>query len=352
MKKITPVSLILGIILHAVFILLCFLIYGFSAAPTGYEEAIGIILLMGLCLFLNAFVLIALALRTPNFYIRIGTIVCAVVNFGFLAFVFIFPIIILLSAVYIFWSYAMVYERKSITAGAIISTLCSCLSVLALYNSLFIPVFIPAFFISFLIFYISLAIGKIHTVPDKEEVVLKLEKIDRKTALEFLGVKRETPENITALFNKYEPLLLGKMSPRCVYKGYSLADCPVPLDGDDINEHLENCGGVILFAVTLGLAADELFRNAEASNMSGAVVLDALASAATEQLCDSAETEIKRKYKNVTTRYSPGYGDFPLSIQENLLSALDAKKQIGLYATSDGLLMPRKSVTAVIGIKN
>ena len=52
----------------------------------------------------------------------------------------------------------------------------------------------------------------------------------------------------------------------------------------------------------------------------------------------------------ITFRYSPGYGDLPLDIQRSFLSVLDTQKKIGLTASENNLLFPRKSVTAIIGI--
>ena len=49
-------------------------------------------------------------------------------------------------------------------------------------------------------------------------------------------------------------------------------------------------------------------------------------------------------------RFSPGYGDFPLEYQRELLGVLDAAKRIGLTLTDSLLMAPSKSVTAVIGV--
>lgn len=43
-------------------------------------------------------------------------------------------------------------------------------------------------------------------------------------------------------------------------------------------------------------------------------------------------------------------GDFPLSVQKDLLGGLEAGKRLGITLTEGGLMMPSKSVTAVIGI--
>ena len=179
-----------------------------------------------------------------------------------------------------------------------------------------------------------------------------MNRIDRASALSFLGIRGEPGRETKALFDKYEPLLLEKISPRYVYKAFPFgaeSACYAILQGGDIKEHINGCDEAVLLAVTLGTQVDGLIRSAEASEMAGAVVLDAMASAAAEQVCDYAEAEIRSGYQKITTRYSPGYGDFPLSVQNGLLQALEAGRKIGLYANESGLLIPGKSVTAVIG---
>jgi cobalamin-dependent methionine synthase I len=152
-----------------------------------------------------------------------------------------------------------------------------------------------------------------------------------------------------AFRDKYEPLLQSVITPRCVWKKFDVGRDA--LRGSDIKTHLEGCDKIIILAATLGLQVDELIRQTEAADMAGAVVLDALASAAIEQVCDLAEADIRAEHSEITARFSPGYGDFPLEVQSELLGLLNAKKKIGLYVNKSNLLIPRKSVTAVIGVK-
>lgn len=49
-------------------------------------------------------------------------------------------------------------------------------------------------------------------------------------------------------------------------------------------------------------------------------------------------------------RYSPGYGDWGLDAQPQMLAAVDAQRRLGLTLTPTLLLVPTKSVTAVIGL--
>ena len=49
-------------------------------------------------------------------------------------------------------------------------------------------------------------------------------------------------------------------------------------------------------------------------------------------------------------RFSPGYGDLPLSVQPTVLAALDAQRRLGITLSSSLLMTPTKSVTAIIGM--
>ena len=51
-------------------------------------------------------------------------------------------------------------------------------------------------------------------------------------------------------------------------------------------------------------------------------------------------------------RVSPGYGDWDLSVQGTLLDLLSAHKRIGLTLTGGGMLVPEKSITAVVGLSD
>ena len=52
----------------------------------------------------------------------------------------------------------------------------------------------------------------------------------------------------------------------------------------------------------------------------------------------------------MTSRFSPGYGDYPLEYQQNVIQYVDGPRKIGLNVTENHLMIPRKSVTALMGI--
>ena len=128
----------------------------------------------------------------------------------------------------------------------------------------------------------------------------------------------------------------------------------VALPGRQIAALLAGCDRCALLGATLGAGVDRLLRRAQVEQMARAVVLDALATAAVESLCDLAGAEIRRwaagEGASCTWRFSPGYGDLPLDCQRDFLRLLDAPRQIGLTLTPQLLMVPEKSVSAVVGI--
>ena len=86
--------------------------------------------------------------------------------------------------------------------------------------------------------------------------------------------------------------------------------------------------------------------------MAKAVLTDGCGSAWVEAGCDEAEGELSERLPGrfLTDRFSPGYGDLPLSLQPTLCGALDTQRTLGLYVTDSCLLNPGKSVTAIVGV--
>ena len=121
-----------------------------------------------------------------------------------------------------------------------------------------------------------------------------------------------------------------------------------------LQKNLKRCTQVVLFGATMGIDVDRQIRTYELTDMVRAVVMHACAAAVLEEYCDKVQEEIAMELlmKNLylRPRFSPGYGDFSLLHQKDILSMLDASKTIGLAITDRYMLTPTKSITAVIGI--
>ena len=73
-----------------------------------------------------------------------------------------------------------------------------------------------------------------------------------------------------------------------------------------------------------------------------------------EEFLDGWQEEMKEEMGKegyfLRPRFSPGYGDFDILHQEDVLRMLESAKKIGLTMTDGHMLSPSKSVTAVIGM--
>lgn len=125
------------------------------------------------------------------------------------------------------------------------------------------------------------------------------------------------------------------------------------LQGNSIKKHLSGCKSCVAMALTLGFGADRLIASLGQTDPYGALLLDACATAAVEDLADQITERARESYcpnKKITYRFSPGYGDLPLSLQPQLLDLIDARRQLGLTVSASMLLSPIKSVTAFFGV--
>lgn len=187
-------------------------------------------------------------------------------------------------------------------------------------------------------------------------------KIDKVEALRYMGYKNsEIDEETNKLLNESIKELVEISDLKYVYrilnikkenKNINFEDL-INIKSNDLQNLFKNCDKSAVMAATLGFEVEKSIKYYSMTNLSKALVFDACAAACIESLCDVAQAEIKeiaaKENCSITFRYSPGYGDVPISHQGEILSALDAQKLIGLSALESSILVPRKSVTAFIG---
>ena len=187
--------------------------------------------------------------------------------------------------------------------------------------------------------------------------------ISRKEVFRYLGYGRREPDSrIKKLAESCIQELEQETSPKTVSRIYPLTlGENGQIDGgcfctasQNLSKNLKDCTEIIVFAATLGIGADHLIRKYMQVEMSRAVVLQAAATAMLEDYCDSLCRRQQESWEKeglfLRPRFSPGYGDFPLSVQKNILDALEAGKRIGIKLTDSLLMVPEKSVTAVMGL--
>ncbi len=193
--------------------------------------------------------------------------------------------------------------------------------------------------------------------------MIKLDPLDKAEAARYMGVRGKADAQTSALLEKYEPIVRAKLRPAYVYreaevrftdKEIYLTGLEIPLTGNSVRRHLKGCKKAVMLAATVSAEADKLIRQTAVTDMAGSLAVDCLCSAAIEQVCEKAEIEIFKVIEAPfrTWRFSPGYGDLPISIQKELLLTLNAQRRIGLTVTDSCLMVPTKSVTAIIGISD
>lgn len=133
-----------------------------------------------------------------------------------------------------------------------------------------------------------------------------------------------------------------------------LAGCGLVLPGADIARHLRGARAAALIACTLGMGNERELRKHAAVSPTDGLLFGAASSALVEAAANAAEAAVVQAAAacglHTAWRYSPGYGDLPLSVQKPFLAALDAMRRLGLSATETDLLVPTKSVTAIVGV--
>lgn len=188
--------------------------------------------------------------------------------------------------------------------------------------------------------------------------------IDKSEVLRYLGHKdQEIDVELDSLIDRCILELEQVARPLYTYRVFdvavtedseiSLVGTNLILKGKDIFTHLKDAKKCAILAATLGVAVDNKIRIMGKTDLTKSFILDACATDRIEKVCDKAEAEIISEAKEqgfkTNFRYSPGYGDLPIDIQGEVISILNANKTIGLTTTATSILIPRKSVTALVG---
>ena len=143
--------------------------------------------------------------------------------------------------------------------------------------------------------------------------------------------------------------LEGTVTPRLLGRRLSLS--LFAGESRDLDWHLRHCTQGVLFAVTLGAETDRLLRRWSVQSMAKAAVGQAVCAVWLDDLCAAYCAGLLPQLgagEFLTPPFSPGYGDWSLTAQGRVLDLLQAPKRIGLTLTEGGMLVPEKSITALM----
>ncbi len=169
-------------------------------------------------------------------------------------------------------------------------------------------------------------------------------------------------DEINALIKQCIELSRNIIEPRVCFGIFDISvedsivksDC-FSFESSDLCVCLKNCDKLVMFCATIGFGFDRLIHKYSVSDKAKAVCLHALGSERIEALCDVFCERIADKYNNefsLTPRFSPGYGDLNIRMQEVFFEQLSINKLLGVSLSDSYLMSPLKTVTAVFGIKN
>lgn len=151
---------------------------------------------------------------------------------------------------------------------------------------------------------------------------------------------------------------------------YKVCYCEFPLNKDGesfdfsfmkvksslLQKNLFGCKSAIVFSATVGLFIDRIISKYSKISPSKALFFQSLGAERIESLVNTFNREIESEFlkKGLYTkvRISPGYGDFPLECQKDILNVLDSSRKIGISLNESLIMSPSKSVTAIIGISD
>lgn len=197
-----------------------------------------------------------------------------------------------------------------------------------------------------------------------------IDSVDRAEVLRYLGYAgQEMTQELEGRINGGVERCLSIGAPRGVWRLFEvegrgtkedgtpvvrLSGTSLELLGRSMQEHMDGAVAVGVMAVTVGMGVERELRRLSLTDRVGQVVFDAAATALVERAADACEASIvaagheRGLFSNF--RFSPGYGDMPMTTQPVLLQALDAQRQLGITLTDTLLMVPTKSVTAVVGL--
>lgn len=189
-----------------------------------------------------------------------------------------------------------------------------------------------------------------------------LTEFDRREIMRYAGVAKENAElkrQLEECIAEYKNIFAARV---CYIR------CEISVEGNRVifpfgsadssalAKNLSGCREAVVFAATVGTELDRQIRRQSSMDMARAVWLQAIGTERIECLCNifnkEIEAEERKNGRYLRPRFSPGYGDFSIAFQKNIFSVLECKRKIGVSLSEGCIMLPSKSVTAVIGISD
>ena len=180
--------------------------------------------------------------------------------------------------------------------------------------------------------------------------------VNKLEAMRYLGVK-ECDEIIDNLYSQCLEAAQNVSEPRAAYieaditvNGEVVDFGFMRVNSSNLAKNLCDCRKAYVFCATLGIGMDRQYGRISKISQAKASMFSAVGSAMIESFCDYVN-DILREGIETKPRFSCGYGDFCIEHQREILNILEASKHLGICLTETYMMVPVKSVTAIIGIR-
>lgn len=184
--------------------------------------------------------------------------------------------------------------------------------------------------------------------------------IDTSMALRFLRVRKEPDERTKEIFVSCVKEFISVVSYKASYRYFDIKidgntvcfDDEMKLESEKLSKNLMGCKGAFVFVASTNSFVDLLIRKYNSTNVTRSLIIDAIGSSAIECFCNELCRKIAEQNNvKLRPRFSPGYGDLGLVTQKDVLKCCDSAKKIGVTLTERLMMIPRKSVSAIVGVR-
>ncbi|MCD8199219.1 MAG: Vitamin B12 dependent methionine synthase activation subunit [Phascolarctobacterium sp.] len=180
---------------------------------------------------------------------------------------------------------------------------------------------------------------------------------DRAEALRYMGTRKDDID-AGVLADMVYLKLRNEVQARYILQRYSCnvdeggitLECGMRFISKDIARHLRGCGALFILAATLGSRIDTAIRRLTMQSVAEGAAAQAVAAALIEGYCDEIQEKAETGGLKQRSRFSPGYGDWSIVEQKKIFELLNCPKKVGITLTEGLMMVPSKSVTAVIGL--
>jgi hypothetical protein len=188
--------------------------------------------------------------------------------------------------------------------------------------------------------------------------------LDRAEVLRYLGYQagHRVPARILSLVDRHIQNASRLIEPQHSFvirntegvEGNRVFFGDVIFESRTIAQLMQQCQKAAIFAVTIGGSLErQVQRLSDEGRVLEAAIMDAVGSDAAEKVATAVQNRVREianaQGLGISARFSPGYCDWDVGQQKMVFQAMNGRSA-GIRLTDSCLMVPRKSVSGVIGM--